>query len=293
MNNQNENYFYIRQSTNEIDRQIQSVETQLMACKQAAQRDNVVVPECHIIIEKKSAKAPGRPEFNRLMGIVETNEYTTIYSWTFDRLSRNPKDSGDLLWYLQQNKLTIVLPYTRYDQITNAIVTSVESGQSTQYSRDNSYKVKDGMRTKARKGWRPHKPPIGYLPDKINDQGDKKIFVDPERFPLIRKLWDLLLTGHYTVPRLVDMAKDELGLRTYPTPKRPSRPLVESTLYGIFTNRFYYGEFVYDGEVYQGNHEQMITQEEFDLAQQVLGRAGRPRPKEKRLPFNGIRPVPI
>jgi site-specific DNA recombinase len=56
----------------------------------------------------------------------------------------------------------------------------------------------------------------------------------------------------------------------------------------MFKNTFYYGEYFYDGEMRKGSHEPIITQEEYDQAQRILGKAGKPRPKYKRLPFNGV-----
>jgi len=77
-------------------------------------------------------------------------------------------------------------------------------------------------------------------------------------------------------------------LRTRAYKKKPSGKLGLSTAYKMFTNTFYYGEFTYGGELYQGHHDKMITREEFDLVQKILGEKGKPRPKSKRLPFNGI-----
>ena len=101
-------------------------------------------------------------------------------------------------------------------------------------------------------------------------------------------MWDLFLTGNYSVPQIVKKANDEWGLRTLSRKHRVGCKLSLSVAYKIFTNPFYYGEFQFDGETYEGKHEKMITKEEFDRAQAILGANGKPRPKNKRLPFNGI-----
>jgi len=43
-----------------------------------------------------------------------------------------------------------------------------------------------------------------------------------------------------------------------------------------------------NGEVYQGMHEPMITPEQFDKTQVLLGRKGKPRPKKHEFAFTGL-----
>lgn len=45
---------------------------------------------------------------------------------------------------------------------------------------------------------------------------------------------------------------------------------------------------VSNGNIYQGQHEPMITVEEFDRVQWVLGRRGKPRPKKRSFVFTGL-----
>jgi len=59
---------YCRKSTDRSDRQQLSVENQVEEAKKIAQREGLEVVE--IIRESKSAKDPGRPEFNRMMGMI-------------------------------------------------------------------------------------------------------------------------------------------------------------------------------------------------------------------------------
>lgn len=44
----------------------------------------------------------------------------------------------------------------------------------------------------------------------------------------------------------------------------------------MFNNCFYAGRFKYQGEIYAGIHERMISDEEFDRAQRILGFRGKP-----------------
>ena len=108
----------------------------------------------------------------------------------------------------------------------------------------------------------------------------------------IRRAWDLMLTGLYTPPKIVEIANQEWGLRTRTTRKMGGKPLARSAIYKIFTKPFYYGWFEYptgSAQLYQGKHEPMITEAEYDRVQMLLGRDGNPRPQSNReFAFTGL-----
>lgn len=99
-------------------------------------------------------------------------------------------------------------------------------------------------------------------------------------------LFDLMLTGIYTVPQIQKIAKGKLGL-TMPS----GRPMSRTATYYLFTNPFYYGSFEYprkSGNWYKGIHKPIITEEEYDKIQTILGRDGRPRPRSHEFAFTGM-----
>jgi site-specific DNA recombinase len=122
--------------------------------------------------------------------------------------------------------------------------------------------------------------------------GENTLIKDPERFPLIRRMWDLMLTGLYTTPKILEIANNEWGLRTRTTRKKGGNPLCRSGLYKIFNKPFYYGWFEYpngSSQWYQGKHEAMITEVEYDRVQALLGRNGNPRAQSHHeFPFTGL-----
>lgn len=186
-------FIYIRKSTDEPDRQVQSVESQHSVLLQLAQNLNLNV--IHTFIERKSAKAPGRPEFGEMMQKIRAGNAKGILTWKLDRLARNPVDAGTVQWLLQQEDLrSIRTPEREYLPKDNALLTSVEFGMSNQYVRDLSDNVKRGLMDKARKGWRPGTPPRGYLNSNRHVKGEETILTHPDIFPLIRKLYDLKQT---------------------------------------------------------------------------------------------------
>jgi len=139
------------------------------------------------------------------------------------------------------------------------------------------------MLSKLEKGWQTGVAPLGYL----NDKENKTIIKDPERFNLIRKMWDLMLTGNYTPPKILDIANKEWGFRTRKFKRIGDNELSRSGIYKIFTSLFYAGIVENAGVQYQGAHEPIITLEEYDRVQMLLGRKGRPRPKHHEFAFTG------
>ena len=76
-----------------------------------------------------------------------------------------------------------------------------------------------------------------------------------------------------------------MNLRT-----RRGLKIARSNMYVLFTNPFYYGSFEWprgSGNWYQGKHDAMITPEEYDKVQMLLGSRGRPRPKRHVFAFVG------
>ena len=91
-----------------------------------------------------------------------------------------------------------------------------------------------------------------------------------------------MLTGAYRPMQIKELAFNDWGLRTR------KGLLSRSTIYKMLASPFYYGWFEYEGKLYKGKHEPMITEEEFNKAQILLGRAGRPRPKNHKFAFTGL-----
>jgi DNA invertase Pin-like site-specific DNA recombinase len=284
MNNNNIKYFiYCRKSSEDEDRQIQSIDDQVKRLKELAH--DLRLDVVNVYTESKSAKKPdNRPLFDEMIGRIEKGEGSGILCWQINRLSRNPIDSGKLSWLSQQGTLqSIRTPEREYKPDDNVLILSVESGVANQFILDLRKNTMRGMQSKLDKGWMPCIPPLGYK----NDKENKTIIKDDERFELIRKMWDMMLSGNYTPPKISSIANEKWGFKTRQFRKVGGNSLSKSTIYKIFNNIFYTGTIQFGGKEYPGKHPAMVTTEEFDRVQLLLGKKGRPRPKIHEFAFTG------
>ena len=249
---------YARKSSESEDRQIQSIEDQINKLKELANQKNIKIIK--IFVESKSAKTPNtREQFQEMLDLIEDGEAEGILCWQINRLSRNPIDSAKLQWLLQQSKLKSIKTYDReFLPSDNVILFSLESGVANQFIIDLRKNTIRGLESKLEKGWMPIKAPVGY----INNKEDKTIEKDIDRFDLVRKMWDLMLTGLYNPPQILEIASNEWGFRTKQYKRRGGKEIAISNMYRIFTNIFYAGVCLYSGKEYKGSHPSMITLEE-------------------------------
>ncbi len=277
-------FLYARKSSESEDRQVQSIDDQIDRLTKLSKDYNLQIT--NIFTESQSAKEPDiRPVFTEVVKRIEKGEADGLLCWNLSRLSRNPIDSGKISWLLQKGIVKSIQTVDReYLPDDNVLLFNVESGIANQFVRDLSKIVKRGMEGKRQRGWFPHLAPLGYL----NEKDEHTITKDPLRFPLIRKMWDYMLTGNYTPPTILEMANEEWGFRTRKHKHSGDKELSRSAIYKIFTNPFYAGIIMHADQQYEGKHEPMVILEEYDRVQILLGRKGKPRPKTHEFAFTGL-----
>ena len=273
-------FIYARKSTDDADRQIRSIEDQLAEVRELAAKQDLDVID--VLLEKQSAKKPGRPVFNDMLDRIERGEASGILTWHPDRLARNMLDGGRIIHLVDTGVIkamkfpTIDFQPTSQGKLTLAML----FGMSKYYVDALSENIRRGQRQKLKNGIWPMVAPVGYL----NDRKARIIVRDVERAPLVRKAFELYAIGTYTLDQLTK-TMEELGLTNGAGTKHKGKPLSRSQLHRMMQNPIYFGTFCYNGEHYEGKHEPIITKGLFDECQAVMQRKSQPKVTDKLKPY--------
>ena len=269
---------YCRKSTDEKDKQVLSIEAQIAELKEFAKRENLVVSE--IITEAKTAKIPGREQFEIVLKKIEKGEASGILSWHPDRLARNSIDGGKIIYLLDTGKLLdLKFPSFWFESTPQGkFMLSIAFGQSKYYVDNLSENVKRGNRQKLRNGVWPSKAPYGYL----NNPKTRGIDVDPELSKVVKKSFQLFAEGGKS---FVEISK---FLHKFCIKKLDGEPVKVDQVKNMLKNKFYLGIMNYGGEYYQGSHKTFISKKLFDEVQKQIEKIERPRNKGHDFAFAGL-----
>lgn len=293
---------YIRKSEERAERQDLSHSAQVRKIKD-------VFPDLNIVRwmdpESKSAFKPGRPIFNKMLSMIDKGEADAIVAWHPNRLSRNEIDSAEITYKLRGKLRDLKFCSFNFDNSAEGIMMlQMVMNQSQYESSKQGRDVKKGMEQKViEKGERPGQVPLGYMKKPIlDDRGEliqhkdkilTQTVLDPERHELVRKIWSMFLSGIYTTGEIRKIANDDWKLRSRPYRKRDGTfggniPIGASSLYRILNNPFYAGIIRHNGAEFTGGHETMISLEDYDYAQKLLGKRGKPRLNVNDYSFTGM-----
>ncbi|MBU2524672.1 recombinase family protein [Patescibacteria group bacterium] len=272
-------FLYIRKSTDEDDRQVLSLESQETELLELAQKERLDIVE--IFRESQTAKEPGRKIFNQMLEKMERDEAQGILAWHPDRLARNSVDGGKIIFLVDSNKIQSLKFPTFWFEPTpqGKFMLNIAFGQSKYFVDNLSENTKRGLRQKLRRGEWPGWAPIGYL----NDLRTHTIIPDPERFRLVKKLFELYSVGNYSLKDLQNQ-NAKIGLLS-----KVGKTLSISMIQHTLENPFYYGLMKYNNELHQGKHKPMISKKLFEKCQKISKDRTRPRKQSfKEYAFRGL-----
>ena len=285
-------FIYCRKSSESEDRQAASIKDQMDVLQKMVDLQGLDVVE--VFTEERSSKEPGRPIFNEMLSRINAGEANGLCTYDNDRLARNPIDNGNIAWLLQKGILKeIKTPGRSYFPEDAGLLLSIEQGRATDYVIRLSKNVRRGLNSRVQSGWRPAKAPIGYI-NVDTGNGFKTTEKDPDRFDILRRMWDHYLTGHYSVRELHEIVNEQWGLRTPQKRQRGGKKLSMSNVYRILNEPFYTGKFLWtnpdtgDKELFQGKHPAMVTEHEFRRAQILLGGKGKSQMQSKDFSYTGL-----
>ncbi|MFY9824405.1 MAG: recombinase family protein, partial [Thermoanaerobaculia bacterium] len=230
-----------------------------------------------------------RPKFHRLVQWLGNGYFKGVIFLCWDRASRNQGDDT-ILRKLMKRGVDIRFVTTTYEKTSSGELHMDIDGMFAQhYSRVTSEKIAMTLRTKRDQGVCTYRAPVGYL-----NQGQMEHKpLDPERAPIVKKLFELYATGGWSLIALTRWAIDQ-GFTMPPTRRRRtqeeilaeeeddvrlaiepvSRLPAYTAIDKILRNRFYMGEVRGNSGTWvrSMSHEALVSEELFNRVQRELRR---------------------
>lgn len=298
---------YTRKSTDDADNQKNSIDYQIGQGIKFAQGKKLSIADytkegfCEngIIKEKHSAfKTSGvemrkdgtiqyrieRPKFQVMIQKLMNNEFKGLICLCWDRISRNEQD-GMIIKVLMDKGVDIKFVQANYEKSSSgALHRDIDGMFAAHNSRNISEKVKGAQEKLRAEGKCIYMSPIGYF-----DEGSDNKPIDPERAPIVKRIFELYATGEWSLFQLARWANKQ-GLTTKPTRRsrtkaemlagvevdeipKVSRPVNNKTIENILNNPFYIGKLKVGRKnryYIDGRHSRLIDTSLFNKVQEVL-----------------------
>ncbi len=233
--------------------------------------------------EAETAKRAGRTAFREMLAFLSKHpEVKGVLVEKTDRLYRNFHDY--VLLNFEEMGLEIHLVkenevLSKGSRSHQKFIHGIKVLMAKNYVDNLSEEVVKGLDEKAKQGLWPSYAPIGYR----NVASDRTIELDLVEAPVVRRAFELMATGQYTLQNLREALFVD-GLRS----RRARKMLGKEALRRILTNPIYAGSFIWNGVTYQGKHLPLISTQLFDRVQDVLGLKSKPRKTKHSFAFTGM-----
>lgn len=230
-----------------------------------------------------------RPALQKLMEDIKTNKVDCVVVYKVDRLSRSLIDFVKLLQFFEEHSVTFV-------SVTQHFDTNSSMGRLTlnillsfaQFEREIiSERTKDKMGAARKKGkWTGGLPPLGYDIDRAN----KKLVINPTEAETIRLMFDLYIQEKSlrTVARLLNERGLTTKARIYKGKPSGSIRFKNTNIQWLLRNPVFAGKVAYQGGIYDGLHEAIVSEETFRKANEILTGNKRERGTSKNTKSVGL-----
>lgn len=205
-----------------------------------------------------------RPGLSEMINDAKLRAFDTVLVYKLDRLSRSQKDTLYLIEdILAANDIAFVSLNENFDTSTafgKAMIgiLAVFAQLEREQIRDRLLMGKIG-RAKSGKAMAWGIPPLGYV---LPESNREKYEIVPVEAEIVKKIYHDYIAG-----KLVAKICDELNAEGH-IGKR--EPWVHANMKRTLTNPVYAGFIRYRGEVFEANHEPIVSKETFDLVQEQI-----------------------
>lgn len=269
----NKAVIYARVSSKEQEETGYSLNSQEELLRSYSDRNSFSVVKIFRISESASGKNQ-RTTFAEMIKYMDKNKINILVCEKVDRLTRNFKDALVIDEWLDQDENRQVhlvkdsLNLHKYSKSQEKLNWGIRILFAKNYTDNLSEEVKKGQKQKIKEGWMPTTPPLGYKT--VGEKGHKIHVIDETVAPYIKEMFALYATGNYSTVAL-GVKMYEHGFRS-----RSGFQVVKSKIHKLLCEPFYYGKFMWKGNLYQGKHEPLIAKDLFDQVQAKMTRGTLP-----------------
>jgi site-specific DNA recombinase len=266
---------YARVSSKEQEKEGFSIPAQLKLLKEYAAREGLTAVQEYVDVE--TAKQTGRTSFSEMIAFLRVNpRVRIILVEKTDRLYRNLKDwvmLDDLDVEIHLVKEGAVL--SRDSKSSEKFMHGIKVLMAKNYIDNLSEETKKGMLEKAEQGIWPSAAPLGYR-NVDGANGKRVIEPDPEVAPHVTRMFERYVAGGLALRDVAKQARaDGFSYR------KSGKSVPTSTVHKILRNRLYMGEFEWNGHLYQGSHQPLVTRDLWERVQDMMD--GRNASKHRRV----------
>ncbi len=227
-----------------------------------------------------------RPGFQELIDDIKARRVDAVVVYKLDRLSRSVKDVYAFLELVNQHNVSLIA-------IAESLDTSTAAGRASvgvmavfaQFGRETlGENSKNGLIQRARSGqWKGGITAFGYI-----YRPGEGLLIEADESAIVRRIFDLYTESKLSVSRIARLLNAE-KVRA-----RDGHTWSAFHISTILGNPVYVGNLRYDGKVYSGAHEPIISQEQFEQVERIMasrrtgGSAPGPRTRESTQLLGGI-----
>jgi DNA invertase Pin-like site-specific DNA recombinase len=250
---------YYRKSSESDERQVQSIPDQ-KKWAQSVVRERQVPVLCHLE-ESMSARHEGRPVFAELLAQIRSGKVNAVMVWDPSRLSRNAEDGAKVISLLASGQLkrVITASYAFTNSSTDQFLLGFLFVESKRFTDSLSEVIRRGLESQVEQGVFPGKARIGYM----RHPKTNATIHDPEVMPFIQRAFSMYATGKYSNERIA------LWLFRQGITTKTGQLLSPKRIVDFLSDPFYYGCFLWHGNLHQGVHQPAVSKALWDKVQQV------------------------
>ena len=285
---------YTRKSTNEgLDQEFNTLDAQREAAEAyiASQQANgwICLPDRYDDGGFTGANID-RPALARLLADIEAGKIDAVVVYKVDRLSRSLLDFARMMETFERFHVSFVSVTQHFNTATSMgrLILNVLLSFA-QFEREMiSERTRDKMAAARRKGkWLGGVPALGYDVDRQT----RRLVINHKEAAQVQNIFGLYLQLGGLVPVVEELARRGWVNKQWTTRKnvvRLGKPFNKGTLHYMLTNATYSGRVKFEDEIYQGEHEAIVSDEVFQRVQALLEKNRRIRKLPKA---NGCRGV--